>query len=56
MTLKQLIDTVAAAVGDWPDDGVFLAMFPIKGHMDRLERQGRAKLDRRSHPAKWVAA
>jgi len=56
MTLKQLIDTVAAAVGDWPDDGVFLAMFPIKGHMDRLEQQGRAKLDRRGHPAKWVAA
>jgi glyoxylase-like metal-dependent hydrolase (beta-lactamase superfamily II) len=56
MTLKQLIDTVAAAVGDWPDDGVFLAMFPIKGHMDRLEQQGRAKLDRGSHPAKWVAA
>ena len=56
MTLKQLIDTVAAAVGDWPDDGVFLAMFPINGHMDRLEQQGRAKLDRRSHPAKWVAA
>ncbi|HEX5413369.1 MAG TPA: MBL fold metallo-hydrolase [Terriglobia bacterium] len=56
MTLKQLIDTVAAAVGDWPDDGVFLAMFPIKGHMDRLEQQGRAKLDRSGHPAKWVAA
>ncbi|HET9177121.1 MAG TPA: MBL fold metallo-hydrolase [Terriglobia bacterium] len=56
MTLKQLIDTVAAAAGDWPDDGVFLAMFPIKGHMDRLEQQGRAKLERSSHPAKWVAA
>lgn len=56
MTLKELIDTVAAAAGDWPDDGVFLAMFPIKGHMDRLEQQGRAKLDRDSHPAKWVAA
>lgn len=56
LTMKELIDTVAAAVGDWPDDGVFLAMFPIKGHMDRLVEQGRAKLDRGSRPAKWVAA
>ena len=56
LTMKDLIDTVAAAVGDWPDDGVFLAMFPIKGHMDRLEQQGRAKLDRASRPAKWVKA
>lgn len=56
LTMKQLIDAVAAAVGDWPDDGVFLAMFPIKGHMDRLEQQGRAKLDRGSRPARWVIA
>ncbi|HKT12191.1 MAG TPA: MBL fold metallo-hydrolase [Terriglobia bacterium] len=56
LTLKELIDTVAAAVGDWPDDGVFLAMFPIKGHMDRLEQQGKVNLDRGSHPAKWVKA
>ena len=55
MTMKQLIDTVAAAAGDWPDDGVSLAMFPIKGHMDRLEQQGRVKLEG-GCPAKWVAA
>ena len=56
LTMKELINNVAEAVGDWPDDGVFLAMFPIKGHMDRLEQQGKAKLNRGSHPAKWVAA
>jgi glyoxylase-like metal-dependent hydrolase (beta-lactamase superfamily II) len=56
LTMKELINDVAEAVGDWPDDGVFLAMFPIKGHMDRLEEQGKAKLDRGSRPAKWVAA
>ena len=56
LTMKQLIDTVANAVGDWPDDGVFLAMFPVKGHMDRLEQAGRAKLDRSSRPVKWVTA
>src|SRR5579875_82868 len=56
LSMKQLIDVVAAAVGDWPDEGVFLAMFPIKGHMDRLEQHGRVKLDRSSRPAKWVAA
>ncbi len=56
LTMKQLIETVAEAVGDWPEEGVFLAMFPVKGHMDRLEQQGRAKLDHSTHPAKWVAA
>jgi len=56
LTMKQLIDTVAGAVGDWPDDGVFLAMFPIKGHMDRLEQQGLVRLDRGTRPVKWVAA
>lgn len=55
LTMKQLINDVAEAVGDWPDDGVLLAMFPIKGHMDRLEEQGKAKLNRSSRPAKWVA-
>lgn len=56
LTMKELISEVAEAVGDWPEDGVFLAMYPIKGHMDRLEEQGKAKLDRSSRPAKWVAA
>jgi alkyl sulfatase BDS1-like metallo-beta-lactamase superfamily hydrolase len=55
-TMKELINAVAEAVGDWPDDGAFLAMFPIKGHMDRLEQRGRVKIDRGSHPAKWMAA
>ena len=55
-TMKELINTVAEAVGDWPDDGVFLAMFPIKGHMDRLEQIGLAKLDRSSKPARWMVA
>ena len=55
-TMKELINEVAEAVGDWPDDGVFLAMFPIKGHMDRLVQQGKAKLEVGSRPAKWVIA
>jgi glyoxylase-like metal-dependent hydrolase (beta-lactamase superfamily II) len=56
LTMKELINNVAEAVGDWPDDGVFLAMFPIKGHMDRLVQEGKAKLAGDSHPAKWVIA
>lgn len=55
LTMKQLIDCAAAAVGDWPEDGVYLAMFPIKGHMDRLEQKGLVRLDASRHPAKWIA-
>src|SRR5207249_9266357 len=37
LSLKELIDAVADAVGEWPKDTWFLAGFPIKGHLDRLE-------------------
>lgn len=56
LTLKQLIDAVAHAVGDWPSEGQELAMFSIKGHLERLEQQGKAKLRRDTHPPKWEAA
>ena len=56
LTMKELIDAVANAVGDWPKEGWVLAMFPIKGHMDRLEQCGKARLNRRTHPSKWTLA
>jgi glyoxylase-like metal-dependent hydrolase (beta-lactamase superfamily II) len=44
LTLSELIDAAAQAVGEWPEEGKALAMFPVKGHMDRLEQGGRARL------------
>lgn len=54
LTLKELMDTVSNAVGDWPKDHQHLAMFPVKGHMDRLEQQGKARALRGARPMKWV--
>ncbi|HZP01789.1 MAG TPA: MBL fold metallo-hydrolase [Terriglobia bacterium] len=53
LTLKELIDAVSNAVGDWPKDTWTLAMFPVKGHMDRLEQQNKVRAERTTRPLKW---
>jgi hypothetical protein len=53
LTMRELTDAVANAVGDWPPDSWKLAMFPVKGHMDRLEEQGRVRALRGARPVKW---
>ncbi len=56
LTLKELVDTVANAVGDWPKDSWTLAIFPVKGHMDRLEELGKVRAVRGTRPVKWQLA
>lgn len=53
LSLKELIDAVANAVGDWPLDTRSLAMFPVKGHMDRLESQLKVRALRGARPVEW---
>ena len=52
-TLKELIGTVADAVGDWPAESCVFAMFAVKGHLDHLEEQRKVKVQRGSRPVKW---
>ncbi len=54
LTMKELIDVVANAVGDYPKDSWTIAMFSVKGHMDRLEQQGKARALRGTRPVKWT--
>jgi glyoxylase-like metal-dependent hydrolase (beta-lactamase superfamily II) len=54
--LNELIDAAMEAFPDWPDSTRKLAMFPVKGHLDRLERSGRVRLDRQVSPPRWKAA
>lgn len=56
LTLNHLISSVANAVGDWPQDSWNLAMFPVKGHLDRLEQQGKIRPVAGAHPGKWQMA
>jgi glyoxylase-like metal-dependent hydrolase (beta-lactamase superfamily II) len=56
LTMKELIDAVANAVGDWPKENWFFAMFAVKGHMDRLEQQRKVKPVKGARPAKWALA
>jgi glyoxylase-like metal-dependent hydrolase (beta-lactamase superfamily II) len=54
LTMKQLIDAVANAVGDWPPESWQLAMFSVKGHLDRLEEQGKVQAVRGVRPGMWT--
>jgi glyoxylase-like metal-dependent hydrolase (beta-lactamase superfamily II) len=56
LTLKKLIESVSDAVGDWPEDTSKLAMFAVKGHLDRLEQHGKVRTVRGSRPVKWQRA
>ncbi len=53
LTMKELIDAVSNAVGDWPKESWALAMFAVKGHMDRLEQQAKVRALRGTRPVKW---
>lgn len=53
LTMKELIDVVSSAVGDWPKETWALAMFPVKGHMDRLEQLNKVRAMRGTRPVKW---
>jgi glyoxylase-like metal-dependent hydrolase (beta-lactamase superfamily II) len=53
LTMKELIDVVANAVGDWPRDSWALAMFSVNGHMDRLVQLNKVRLIRETRPARW---
>jgi glyoxylase-like metal-dependent hydrolase (beta-lactamase superfamily II) len=56
LTLKELIDVAAEAMGDWPPDSLVLAMFPVKGHLDRLHERGKVRAKRGKRPVKWELA
>jgi len=53
LNMKELIDVVSNEVGDWPKDTWTLAMFPVKGHMDRLEQLNKVRAVRGTRPVKW---
>jgi glyoxylase-like metal-dependent hydrolase (beta-lactamase superfamily II) len=53
LTMKELIDAVSNAVGEWPKETWSLAMFPVKGHMDRLEQLNKVRVMEGTRPLKW---
>lgn len=53
LTLNQLIDEVREEFPDWPQSTRALAMFPVKGHLERLETQGRIRLTTGNPPRRW---
>jgi len=56
LNMKELIDVVGNAFGDWPKDTWIYLMFALKGHLDRLERQGRVRFLQDLPPFRWALA
>jgi glyoxylase-like metal-dependent hydrolase (beta-lactamase superfamily II) len=56
LTMKELIDAVSSAIGEWPRETWDLAMFPVRGHMDRLEEQGKVRRVAGAKPGRWQLA
>jgi glyoxylase-like metal-dependent hydrolase (beta-lactamase superfamily II) len=56
LDMKELIDVVSDAVGDWPRDTWTMAMFSVKGHMDRLEELNKVRAVRGTRPIRWELA
>lgn len=54
LTMKELIKVVADATGEWPRETLKLAMFSVKGHMDRLERRGKVRALGGMRPVRWL--
>ncbi|MDE3178896.1 MAG: MBL fold metallo-hydrolase [Acidobacteriota bacterium] len=55
LSLRELIDCVSNAIGDWPKEGWELAMFSVKGHMDRLEELNKVRRAQGDRPIHWQA-
>ncbi len=53
-TLKRLIDMAGHAFPDWPADTLVSAMFPLMGHMERLEEFGKVRLVCDESPFRWL--
>jgi len=55
LTLKELIDCVSNAIGEWPKEGWEIAMFSVKGHMDYLEELHKVHRIRGDKHTIWVS-
>ncbi|MGH9353449.1 MAG: MBL fold metallo-hydrolase [Terriglobia bacterium] len=53
LALREIIGAIASAVGEWPEENWNLAMFPAKGHLDRLQALGKIRMVLESHPVRW---
>lgn len=53
LTLKDLLLAAREEFPEWPEDTNNLAMFSVKGHLERLESQGSVRLDATRSPIRW---
>jgi len=56
LTLKECIDAVSNAIGDWPKDSWTVAMFSVNGHLERLEQMQKVRAIRGTRPVRWALA
>jgi len=53
LTLDQLINEAREEFPDWPASTRDAAIFPVNGHVERMEARGQIKPIRGIHPVRW---
>lgn len=53
LTLKELVWAAREEFPEWPEDTNNLAMFSVKGHLERLESQGNVRIDAVGSLIRW---
>ena len=56
LTLSELMDAAMDEFPDWPASTRVLSVFPVKGHLDRLQGRGQVRVDHQSSPPRWAMA
>jgi glyoxylase-like metal-dependent hydrolase (beta-lactamase superfamily II) len=56
LTLNQLIDEAREEFPDWPTGTREAAMFPVNGHLERMESRGQIRTIRDSLPKRWESS
>jgi glyoxylase-like metal-dependent hydrolase (beta-lactamase superfamily II) len=56
LTLSELMDAAMEEFPEWPASTRVLSVFPVKGHLDRLEARGKVRVDHQPSPPRWKIA
>ena len=56
LTQRELMDAAMEEFPDWPVSTRALSVFPMKGHLGRLENRGQVRMDRQPSPPRWRVA
>ncbi|MPZ95863.1 MAG: MBL fold metallo-hydrolase [Propionibacteriales bacterium] len=55
-TMQELVDSLGAGLGDWPEEASSALSFPFAGHLERMEREGHVSAESGGGSVRYRAA